>query len=497
MAGNAMSEQCYIACDLGAGSGRVILGRLRDSRLVLDEVHRFTSEPVKIGGSLRWNVIGIFQELKTGLRKIASSGGAVESLSVDSWGVDYVLRNARQPMLSLPYHYRDARTEAVFVAALKQAGAERIFAETGIQFMAINTLYQLLAEAEQNPDLLEIADQFLNIGDYLNFLFCGVGKAEESLASTTQLYNPRQRAWSDTLIQTFNLPASIFPEIVPSGTRLGSLLPALREETGLGEIAVIATCSHDTGTAVAAVPATGEDWAFLSSGTWSLIGVELPAPLINEEVRAENFTNEAGYGGTTRFLKNLTGMWLLQECQRSWQRQGQRFDYDELTQMAADAEPFRSFINPNAVRFSKPDEMPEKIAAFCRETKQPAPETPGQMVRCVLESLALLYGKILNDLARLTGRTIRRLHIVGGGGKSVLLNQFAANATGCTVLAGPVEATAAGNVLLQAIALGHVSSLAQARSIVRESFSIQKFSPQSPPEWQQAVARFASIQPQS
>ena len=490
-----MSEHCYIACDLGAGSGRVILGRLRDERLELDEVHRFTSAPVKLRGTLRWNVIEIFEELKSGLRKVAEAGREPASLSVDSWGVDYVLLNSREPMLGLPYHYRDARTDAVFDTALKKAGAEVIFAETGIQFMSLNTLYQLIAEVERNSDLLDVADRFLNIADYLNFLFCGVGKVEESMASTTQIYDPRTRGWSAKLIEMFNFPKRIFPEIVPSGTRLGSLLPELQEETGLAGIDVIATCSHDTGAAVAAVPATGDDWAFLSSGTWSLIGVELPKPLINEEVRAQNFTNEGGYGGTTRFLKNIIGMWLLQECQRTWSGQGRNFDYDELTRLAGDAEPFRSLINPNAARFAKPDDMPGKIAAFCRESGQPAPETPGQFVRCVLESLALLYRVMIELLEKLTGRAIRRLHIVGGGGKSMLLNQFAASATGRDVLAGPIEATAAGNVLIQAITLGHIASLQQGRDIIRASFSVSEFHPQQPAEWQQAAKRFAQIDP--
>ena len=491
-----MNEHSYVACDLGAGSGRVIVGRLRDGKLTLDEVHRFAGPPVNLRGTLRWNIIQIFEEIKAGLLKVAKTGQAPASLSVDSWGVDYVLLNAREPMLSLPYHYRDARTDATFEAALKQAGPELIFGETGIQFLSFNTLYQLIAEVEQNRDLLAVTDQFLNIADYLHFLFCGVGKVEESMASTTQIYDPRTRNWSDKLIETFELPPHLFPEIVPSGTRLGALLPQIQNETGLGDIEVIATCSHDTGAAVAGVPASGEDWAFLSSGTWSLIGVELPSPLINDEVRAQNFTNEGGYGGTTRFLKNIVGMWLLQECQRTWQRQGQEFDYDELTRLAGEAEPFRSLINPNAARFAKPDDMPEKIAAFCRESGQPVPETPGQIVRCVLESLALLYHQTLVEMEALTGRTIRRLHIVGGGSHSVLLNQFAANATGCTVLAGPAEATAAGNVLIQAITLGHVQSLEQAREIVRNSFSIHEFQPNQSAEWQQAIARFADINPQ-
>jgi rhamnulokinase len=488
------SSRFYIACDLGAGSGRVILGCLREKLLELEEIHRFPNEPVRIRGSLRWNILGIFQELKTGLRKVAASGRVPESLSVDSWGVDYVLLNEQQPVLGIPYQYRDARTDTVYEQTIERLGRELIFSNTGIQFMSFNTLYQLIAEVERDPALIELADQFLNIADYFHFLFSGAGRAEESLASTTQVFDPMTRSWSDRLIDAAGLPRRIFPTIVPSGTSLGAILPELQDETGLGSgVQVIATCSHDTGAAVAAVPGRGDDWAYLSSGTWSLIGVELPAPLINDKVRHHNFTNEAGYAGTTRFLKNIAGMWLLQESQRTWKREGRAVDYAELTRQAEAAEPLRSLINPNSPRFAKPDEMPGKIAGACRETGQPVPETQGQFVRCILESLALLYNAVLEELATVTGRDIRRIHIVGGGSQSALLNQFTADATDRAVFAGPVEATAAGNVLIQAIALGHIESLTAAREIVRSSFPIQEFQPRPGADLRQAVPRFAKI----
>ena len=488
-----MSEHHYIACDLGADSGRVILGTLREGRIALEEIHRFPTGASKINGSLRWNILRIFEELKAGLRKVAEKNIAAESLSVDSWGVDYVLFNKRQPMLSLPYQYRDSRTEGSYAATRACVGDEKIFAETGLQFMPFNTLFQLVAEREQNGDLLAIADQFLNIADYLNYLFSGVARAEQSLASTTQLYNPKNRQWSQELMDAVALPARIFPQIVPSGTRLGSLLPTIQEETHLPEIPVIATCSHDTGAAVAAVPAQGEGWAYLSSGTWSLIGVELPAPLINEDVRRHNFTNEAGYGGTTRFLKNIVGLWLLQESRRDWIRQGMTLSFDDLDRQAQAAEPFRSLINPNAECFMKPDNMPARIAAYCRETGQPAPETPGQVTRCIFESLALSYRQMLGQIEQLTGRSLNRLHIVGGGSKSPLLNQYAANATGRTVFTGPVEATACGNLLIQALALGHLDSLDSVRKIVRESFEVTPYQPQESAQWSEAFARFSHL----
>jgi len=489
-----MSNHHYLACDLGAESGRVMLGSLVNDTLQLEEVHRFSGYVVKIQGSLRWNVLGIFQELMAGLRKVASRGVSVAGLSVDSWGVDYVLFNEQQPMLSLPYHYRDARTERTFASAKEQVGQETIFAETGIQFMSLNMLYQLIAEVEENPQLLACADQFLNIADYLNYLFSGVAKAEASLASTTQIYNPQTQNWSAELIEQFGFPASIFPPTVSSGTRLGSLLPEICADTGLQGVEVVATCSHDTGAAVAAVPAEGENWAYLSSGTWSLIGVELPSPLINDAAREHNFTNEVGFGDTSRFLKNIIGLWLLQESRRAWARDGQELDYAEINRMAEEAEPFRSLIQPNDARFLKPENMPVEISAFCRETSQPIPGTPGQYARCILESLALLYEQYLDTLEELTGRKITTLHIVGGGSQSKLLNQFAANATGRQVVAGPVEATAIGNVLLQAIALGALESLVELRSVVRSSFEIKIYEPQESAEWRQAAERFSKLE---
>jgi rhamnulokinase len=489
-----MNPTYYIACDLGAESGRVMLGRLEGGRLTLEELHRFPSAAVRVLGSLRWDVLRIFEELKNGLRKVAQRGVPAASLSVDSWGVDYVLANAVHPMLWPPFHYRDARTETTYDRVRARVGTELIFAETGIQFMAINTIYHLASDLEKSRSLLEAADCFLTIGDYFNYLFSGVPQVEESNASTTQLYNPRMRSWSRVLIERCGLPRKIFPELVPSGTVLGPLLPEVAAETGVNAVQVVATCSHDTGAAVAAVPAQeGQDWAYLSSGTWSLLGMELPQPLISEKVREHNFTNEAGYGGTTRFLKNIVGLWILQESRREWARQGRELDYGTLTREAQSAEPFRSLINPRAARFLKPDGMPQKIASFCSETGQPIPETPGQFVRCIFESLALLYRVTLDELEQLTGRTIRWLHVVGGGSQSALLNQLAASAIGHRVIAGPAEATAIGNVLLQAIALGHIDSLASLRQVVRDSFALQTFEPLEAQSWHAAYQRFLEL----
>src|ERR1700722_5940620 len=489
-----MNPNYYIACDLGAESGRVILGRLEDGRLQIEELHRFPSAAVRVLGSLRWDVLRIFAELKIGLRVLAQRKLPISSLSVDSWGVDYVLINAVHPVLWPPFHYRDARTDETFDKVRTTVGSKLIFAETGIQFMAINTIYHLASDAEKSRPLLELAECFLTIGDYFNYLFSGVPRVDESNASTTQLYDTRTHTWSGVLIERCGFPAKIFPKIVAPGTILGPLSSEVRAETGLGELQVGATCSHDTGAAGAAVPADDdENLAYLSSGTWSLLGVELPGPLINERVRELNFTNEAGYGGTTRFLKNIVGLWLLQECRREWLKQGRQLEYAALIGEAEQAEPFRSLIDPRAVRFIKPGNMPERIVHFCVETGQPAPETPGQFVRCILESLALLYRVTLEEIEQVTGRTVRRLHIVGGGSRNVLLNEFAANATKRQVIAGPVEATAIGNVLIQAIALGHVKSLMAVRRMVRDSFVLQTLEPRSTEDWEAAYQRFLGV----
>jgi len=488
-----MSTFHYIACDLGAESGRVMLGTLADGKLTLVELHRFPNSPVNIGGTLRWDVLRIFEELKTGLQKVAARGVAPSSLSTDSWGVDYVLLRGAEPLLTAPFHYRDARTDGGLERAFAEVPAEDIFRETGIQFMTLNTLFQLLADRDQRPDVLKFADRFLNIGDYLNYLFSGVARAEASLASTTQIYNTKKHRWSKELIRRFKLPKKIFPEIVPSGTVLGPLLPALTAQTGLSGVQVIATCSHDTGAAVAAVPAKGKDWAYLSSGTWSLLGIESQKPIINEQSRAFNFTNEEGYGPTSRVLKNIVGLWIVQECRRDWAKRGQEYSYAELAKLADAAPPLRSLINPSDPRFLKPDNMPQKIVDYCRETGQPAPTAPGEFVRCICESLALLYRRTLQEIETLTGRQIRGLHIVGGGSQNVLLNQCSANATGRPVYAGPVEATAIGNCLIQALALGHLESLAALREVVRASFPINTYQPQDAATWEQAHTRFQQL----
>ncbi len=488
-----MTEHLYIACDLGAESGRILTGRLNAGRLTVEEIHRFATGAIRREDSLRWDLASIWNEIQSGLQRAAHQSGATASISVDSWGVDYVLMSQGKPLSFWPFHYRDQRNGAYFQAIKASGKFALIFEETGIQFLPFNTLYQLLAEREQSPALWREAEQFLGIADFFLWELSGVAQAETSLASTTQMFDARKGNWSATLQREFDLPPRLFAPVVGSGTVLGSLRPALVASTGLRSTRVVATCSHDTGAAVAAVPATGEDWAFLSSGTWSLLGVELPQPLINPDVQVAGFTNEAGYGGTTRFLKNIVGLWLVQECRRVWAEEGREYSYDELHQLAAQAPAFGPLIHPADARFQGPSAMPETIAAWCRDTGQAVPQTPGQIIRCVLESLALLYRQTLELLETLTGRTLARLHIVGGGSRNALLNEFAASATGRQVLAGPVEATAIGNVLLQALALGHLPDLAALRQIVSTSFAIQFFWPQESAAWEQAYQRFQGL----
>lgn len=478
----------YLACDLGAESGRVVLGTLAENRLVLEEVHRFPNVPVKAAGSLYWNIPALLTELKAGLRKVGARQLPIASVSTDSWGVDYLLFSEDGAILSPTFHYRDPRTKKGVETAFSKIEWKKIFAETGIQFMSLNTVFQLAAET---PERLQKAHRLLSIGDGLNHLLGGRPVIEESMASTFQLYNPRTHGWSDTLINALGLPRSLFPAIVPSGSRLGPLSPALVRETGLEGVEVVASCSHDTGAAVAAVPASGDHWAYLSSGTWSLMGIEANQPIITDACRELNFTNEIGYGGSVRLLKNIIGLWIVQECRRDWASKGQEFDYATLTSLAGQAEPFVSLINPGDERFLGPDDMPAKIAAFCRETGQPTPDSPGAFVRCILESLALLYRRTLRQIEELVGWRIDRLHIVGGGSKNDLLNRFTANSLGIPVLAGPVEATAAGNVLIQAIALGHLPNLAAAREIVRTSMGMTVVAPSPEGDWDTAYARFA------
>ena len=480
----------YLACDLGADSGRLMLGTLDAGKISLEELHRFPNGPVKTSGALHWNLAGLFNELKIGLKKAAAKNLPLASISSDSWGVDYVLYDERGLVMSPVWCYRDARTASGVENVKAKIAWPAVYAETGIQFMALNTIYQLAAET---PERLAKAKQFLLIGDAFNYFCSGVARNEVSNASTTQLYNPQTKAWSKKLFDALKLREEMFAPICASGTRLGPMKKNLATEVGLPPIEVIASCSHDTGAAVAAVPASGENWAYLSSGTWSLMGVEVPSPVISEPSRTLGFTNEIGFGHSVRLLKNIVGLWIVQECRRQWAKEGKKYDYAALEKLAAAAPPFVSLINPDDSRFLSPEHMPEKIAEFCTETGQPVPANHAAYVRCIYESLALFYRVTLRKLERLTGKKIEKLHIVGGGSQATTLNQLAANAMKIPVFAGPTECTALGNILVQAIALGHLESHAAAREVVRNSFELKNFTPQNSAEWDAAAARFEKL----
>jgi rhamnulokinase len=480
----------YLACDLGADSGRLMLGTLEHRKIVLEELHRFPNGPVTAAGALHWNLDALFGELKAGLKKAAARRLPFAGISTDSWGVDYVLYDEPGQILPPVWHYRDARTARGVENTRARVDWPTIYAETGIQFMALNTIYQLAAEP---PVRLAGAKQLLLIGDAFNFFCSGIARNEVSLASTTQLYNPRTRNWSMKLLSALGLRKELFAPLCPSGTCLGPLKKELAAEVGLPQIEVIASCSHDTGSAVAAVPAAGANWACLSSGTWSVMGVESPQPVITDQGRDLGFTNEIGYGNSVRLLKNIVGLWLVQESRRQWLKEGKKYDFAALEQLAAAAPPFVSLINPNDPRFLSPGDMPKTIAAFCRETGQPAPAGHGACVRCIYESLALNYRMVLRRLEQLIGRKLERLHIVGGGSQAGMLNQFAANALQIPVLAGPTECTATGNILIQAIALGHLPSHAAAREVVRNSFALKIVTPQDAALWDAAAARFEKL----
>jgi rhamnulokinase len=474
----------HVAIDLGAESGRIILGALDHEQLSLFEIKRFPNTPIRAGDSLQWDISKLWDAVASGL--VAIENYSIDSISVDSWGVDYVLLDSAGQLIDPTYHYRDPRTKIGVDRILDQVGWKKIFQETGIQFMPINTLFQLASEP---PQRLKGAHRLLGIADAFNHWLGGEACAEESLASTFQLYNPLTRDWSKLLVSELDLPRQALPRVVPSGTAIGAINPKLKTEA-LANAKIIATCSHDTGAAVAAVPAdAASKWAYLSSGTWSLMGIERDTPIINDHSRELNFTNEVGYGSSIRLLKNISGLWLLQECRRIW---GQ-FDYVELTALAANEVSFRSIINPADPRFLAPANMPDAIAAFCRDTDQPMPETPAQYTRCIFESLALLYRHTLLQIEKLTGDKIEVLHVVGGGSKNKLLNQFTADACQVNVLAGPVEATALGNIMIQAIALGEVADISAARALIAKNFEMSRYEAKNPALWIEAYGRFERL----
>ncbi len=488
------TNRVFLAVDLGAESGRVVAGCYDGDKLSLEEVHRFANTPVRVLRSLRWDILKLFGEVKLGLAAAARKyGPALTAMGVDTWGVDYGLVDEKGDLLGNPVHYRDSRTDGMMEEAYSRLSKKEIYACSGIQFMFFNTLFQLLSEVVHQSPALALADRLLFIPDLLNYWLTGQKVNERTIASTSQIYDPKCRKWSTTIIEKLGLPEDIFGSIVSPGTVLGPLLPAVADETGAGALRVVAPGCHDTASAVAAVPARGRRHAYLSSGTWSLMGVESTQPVITDKSFEIGFTNEIGACDTVRLLKNISGLWLVQECRRTWEPRGEALSYEELTRLAEQAEPFAALINPDHGAFAAPGDMPARIAEFCVRTGQNAPETRGNIIRTALEGLALKYRWVLTNLEELVGHRLEVLHIVGGGTRNRLLSQFTANCINRPVIAGPVEATSAGNVLLQMMGTGDLGSLEEGRELIRRSFETETFRPTNSDTWDQAYEEFQKI----
>ena len=486
----------YLAFDLGAESGRAVLGLYDGRKLTLEEVARFPNGPHPIQNTLRWDPFGLFASIKQAIRKaFQPPHKPPSSIGLDTWGVDYGLLDEYGQLLDPPFHYRDSRTNGIMERTFQLVPREEIFRFTGIQFMQFNTLFQLMAMKFQGAPELEKAATLLMMPDLFNYWLTGRMACERTIASTSQCYDPRTRQWAYPLLERLGLPTGIFTEIIAPGSVLDPIKTDLAATLGIPIIPIIAPGCHDTASAVAAVPVDEQherDFAYISSGTWSLIGAEILEPVIHQESLAFNMTNECGVQNTIRFLKNLGGLWLVQECRRSWKEQGEDLSYDDLTLMAAEAPPFQCLVDPDDSLFLAPGDMPSRFQEYCRRTGQKAPESKGGMVRCALESLALKTRWVIDRLEILLQRRLPAIHIVGGGTQNCLLNQFIAEAAGRPIDAGPVEATAIGNILLQMLAQGRISSLREGRDLVRKSFPVDTYEPENTKAWEEAYQRFQS-----
>jgi rhamnulokinase len=481
----------FVACDLKAECGRVVLGILSQGRLALSEVRRFQNLPIREKDSLQWNIPQLYEETLTGLRAVGTYEEAIDGISCNSWAADYLLFESDSSLITPTYHHADPRSRQGMQRVLSKVPKEAIYEETGVWPLPTNTLFQLGAE---RPRRLNRAAHLLTVADAFNFLLAGVPRFEMSQASTTQLYNPITHAWSDRLLNSLGLRPKLFPPLVPAGTDLGALRPEIAKSTGLEDARVVASCSHETAAALVGLPISpGESWAYLQMGSWTVIGTELANPIITDPSRALNFTNEVGFGGSIRFSKQTVGLWLLEECRRFWKEKDREIDDGLLTHMAGSSPPFESLIDPTDPRFLEPGDMPLKIQAFCRETHQPVPRKPGPITRCVMESLALQYRRTLQEIEELTGRQIARLYLLSGSANA-LLKHFIANAMRLPLVVVPADAAATGNVIVQALALGHLKSLEQAREVVHNSFKAETLIPYAA-AWDTAYDRLMHLRP--
>lgn len=485
-----------LAFDYGASSGRAIVGTYENKILSLKEVHRFASDPVYMNDVFTWDFLRLFLELKRGILKAYQGGDSdIASIGIDTWGVDFGLLSKDGQLLGNPIHYRDSRTDGMIEKACLRVPAEKIYEITGIAFQKFNTLYQLLALNEADSVLLKDADCLLFIPDLFNYFLTGEKKCEYTITSTAQLYDPVRGDWAYDLIKEVcpKVNTDIFPEVIPAGTKVGNLSESICNELGVKSIPVIGVAEHDTGSAVVSVPFYDTKSAYLSSGTWSLLGVELEKPIINETTRTLNYTNEGGINNTVRLLKNIMGLWIQQECKRHWEKLGETVSFNELDEACDKAAPFSAVIDVDDATFFEPNNMPIKIQDYCRRTNQKVPETKGEILRLVMEGLALKYREAIEGLEKIVGYKIPALHIVGGGCKNKVLSQFTANAINRPVYAGPIEATAVGNLVTQLIAMGEIKDLAEARDVVRNSFPIEEYVPADVEAWEDAYNRYKKL----
>ncbi|WP_167618819.1 rhamnulokinase [Maribellus sediminis] len=488
-----MSKKHLLAFDLGASSGRAILGTLENGKLELTEIHRFKNQMIRIHGSYYWNIYSLFEELKTGLKKcILEHRVQPDSIGIDTWGVDYSLVSESGQLVGLPFAYRDHRTDNTMDEFFKILPKKETYLLSGIQFMQFNTLFQLYASKKESHSRLNIAKSLLFTPDTLNYLFTGVKKNEYTIASTSQMVKPGKAEWEEKLLKAAGVQPNLVEELVQPGTIVGTILPEIQEDTGSEQIPCIAVASHDTASAIASVPASGGNWAYLSSGTWSLLGIESHEPLVSEETLDMNFTNEGGVDGTSRFLKNIMGMWLIQECKRIWDEE-KELQWQEVVDMCMEAGHFKCFINPDNQVFLNPGNMPKAIQEYCKNTGQTVPETKGEIARCIYDSLVLKYKFTIEQIESVTGKKIDKLHIIGGGANNSMMNQLTADALGIPVFAGPTEATAIGNLMLQARALKAVDSLDEIRQVVKNSFELIEHQPNPTLDWNSAYERFKRL----
>lgn len=486
------NQKQVLAFDFGASSGRAILATLNGGRIKMEEVHRFSNDPVMLGDTMYWDTLRQFFEIKQGIVKAKLKGGFA-SLGIDTWGVDFGLLDERGHLLESAVHYRDDRTVGMQEEVFKALPKDELYRLTGNQFENFNTVFQLYALVKKRPELLERARTLLLTPDLFNYFLTGAKKAEYTMATTTQLLDARNKIWSARITEALQIPAEILPEIVPSGTIVGEISPAICEELGISAAKVVSVASHDTQSAVVAVPTDQTDFLFISCGTWSLFGTELTAPIINDTTLDINISNEGGYGNTTTLLKNIIGLWLVQESRRQWIREGQEYGFGELEQLAAAAKPLQSFIDPDAPEFTPAGNMPRRIQEFCRRTGQVVPETVGEIVCCINQSLALKYRHTLEQIESCTGKHYEQINMIGGGIQSKMLCQMTANASQRTVIAGPIEATALGNIAVQFMALGEIRDMAEARRIVANSEPTFTYAPGGQTDWDAAYAKFKTI----